>query len=337
MPTQTNWTVDTDSGESPDYTSLNAWENDTTNVKHDCVTNDLWHNVACYATSGAADTASVDWTGWDTSPTQYIRLYTPAATPGGRHDGKWTTDTYRLEVTNVQTSMNIRYNSGADHMIMDGMQFGYISTYRTSGFLVLCDSTGDADAYYKIFSCVFKGTFSSTSANLSLLQCNRTDPDYFIINCTFHGANGGSGSHTGVELGVSSAPEVYMYNCTIRDCDTGLSRTSGNARAKNVAINDCDTACFSGTPHGDSTNNASDDSTEWGTPSNSGEITFVDEGNDDLHLASGDTICRGNGTDLSADSDFSFSDDIDGDTRSAWDIGSDEFVSAAVRRVMVVS
>jgi hypothetical protein len=39
-----------------------------------------------------------------------------------------------------------------------------------------------------------------------------------------------------------------------------------------------------------------------------------------LHLVSGSAL-RGVGTDLSG----TFTEDIDGDTRSAWDIGADEF------------
>lgn len=47
----------------------------------------------------------------------------------------------------------------------------------------------------------------------------------------------------------------------------------------------------------------------------------------DLHLSSSDATCRDTATDLSADGQFSFSTDIDGDTRpvnSTWDIGADE-------------
>ncbi len=49
---------------------------------------------------------------------------------------------------------------------------------------------------------------------------------------------------------------------------------------------------------------------------------FVDQANDDYHLASGSALI-GVATDLSSD----FTDDFDGDTRSAWDIGFDEFIT----------
>ncbi|MCK5178485.1 MAG: DUF2341 domain-containing protein, partial [Candidatus Omnitrophica bacterium] len=57
-------------------------------------------------------------------------------------------------------------------------------------------------------------------------------------------------------------------------------------------------------------------------------IIFVDEANDDFHLASNDTGAKDLGTDLTSDANLAFSDDIDGDTRpvtpGTWDIGADE-------------
>jgi len=63
--------------------------------------------------------------------------------------------------------------------------------------------------------------------------------------------------------------------------------------------------------------------------------TFVNEAGDDFHLDSTDTAARGSGKNLSG----IFTTDIDGDTRSAWDIGADEYVSAeppAARRIMLI-
>ena len=59
-----------------------------------------------------------------------------------------------------------------------------------------------------------------------------------------------------------------------------------------------------------------------------GDATFENEGTDDFHLGSGDTAARGKGTDLSSDADLVVTDDIDGDTRSAWDVGADEYTAS---------
>lgn len=54
--------------------------------------------------------------------------------------------------------------------------------------------------------------------------------------------------------------------------------------------------------------------------------TYVDSANDDFHLASNDTVCINNGTDLSGDANYAFDDDIDFQTRTgSWDIGMDEY------------
>jgi len=60
--------------------------------------------------------------------------------------------------------------------------------------------------------------------------------------------------------------------------------------------------------------------------SNFGQVSFVDEGNNDFNVSSGDTEAIGQGTDLSGQG---FSDDKDGTSRpqgSAWDIGAYEFL-----------
>lgn len=66
---------------------------------------------------------------------------------------------------------------------------------------------------------------------------------------------------------------------------------------------------------------------------------YVDSNNDDFDLASGDLICKHNGTDLSPEGDFLFDADIRngtmpggkaGQSRSgSWDTGFDEYVTAA--------
>jgi hypothetical protein len=57
-----------------------------------------------------------------------------------------------------------------------------------------------------------------------------------------------------------------------------------------------------------------------------GSVTFDDEGSDNFHLGSGDTLAAANGYDLDTDGNCPVTDDVDGDTRdsSTPDIGFDE-------------
>ncbi|MBU1557849.1 hypothetical protein KKC45_02710, partial [Patescibacteria group bacterium] len=50
--------------------------------------------------------------------------------------------------------------------------------------------------------------------------------------------------------------------------------------------------------------------------------------NEDYHISSSDISALDAGTDLSADANLAFATDIDGDTRSTWDIGADEYVAS---------
>jgi len=85
---------------------------------------------------------------------------------------------------------------------------------------------------------------------------------------------------------------------------------------------------------------ASSDATadDWGGTGNriNQTFAFVDETNDDFHLAENDTGAKGYGTDLSIDPDFPVIDDIDGQTRpvwDAWDIGADQTPKKIYRSV----
>ena len=63
-----------------------------------------------------------------------------------------------------------------------------------------------------------------------------------------------------------------------------------------------------------------------------GTLTFEDKASDDFHLDSSDSLALGEGADLSG----SFTDDIDGDTRSDWDIGADELIEAVTFKARII-
>lgn len=57
-------------------------------------------------------------------------------------------------------------------------------------------------------------------------------------------------------------------------------------------------------------------------------LTYENSGNQDYHLTSDDAVIAV-GTDLSGDANLSFTTDIDGETRSAWNVGADEWFAPA--------
>jgi hypothetical protein len=144
----------------------------------------------------------------------------------------------------------------------------------------------------------------------------------------------------------------YWYNNTIYDIAgvnsnvQGMHRAYGTIYAKNNYVGDITASgtgtasCYAGTYAADSTNNASSDDTGddgnlapgvTGANSYSSYFTNITAGSEDLHLKTTDTILKNQGADLSADTGYTVTVDIDGAGRvdGSYDIGADE----APRRV----
>ena len=145
-------------------------------------------------------------------------------------------------------------------------------------------------------------------------------PHGYIIDSVVTGSNGGASGATtsGMYLRNSTViSTIYVYNNTVVSNEKyGIGIVKGTANQivyakNNVAQGNTTSQIYNlnGTLH--ETTNAT-----------SGVVLDADG----YHLDPTDTTARGNGTDLSADSVYSFNDDIDGNIRSAWDIGADEYV-----------
>jgi hypothetical protein len=132
---------------------------------------------------------------------------------------------------------------------------------------------------------------------------------------------------------ISASGSVLVSNCSvINNGAIGFWSISGTYVAKNCLASGNATD-FSGAFNAASTNNASSDGTAKGTnPRINQTFTFVDEANDDYHLAHSDRGAWGQGIDLSSDATFPFDDDIDGDVLSIWSIGADNPVQTSSRR-----
>ena len=140
----------------------------------------------------------------------------------------------------------------------------------------------------------------------------------YFINCLCHNVTASA-----VGRGFYSVTgDGYFYNCTAQGCEYGFS---GNCTVKNCLA---DASSLNDYKSGDSytaTTCGSSDSTSPTVALRNQSYSFVAPGSDDFHLQSGSDGVD-DGTNLSSDSNYSFDDDIDGDTRSGtWDIGFDEY------------
>ena len=304
MPTTVTKTVKSSGG---DYTSLSAWE---AGQQADIVTADQIQQAECYTMT---DTAQCVINGWTTDATRYIRIYTPASE---RHAGVWTTGKYNLDDAGDWEGQLGIYE---DYARLEGLQIR--NTGANNPYVVaILASAGEV----RISTCILRG--GSDGINADGVGAGTLKAwDNLIYD----------GSGTGVRRFRAAADgTVILYNNTI--CDTSGNQiyiqNCTTLKIKNNATQGVISANYSllGVTTQTSATNLSEDATSPETGLRNKVISFVDETGDNFHLASGDTVAKDAGTDLSADADLAFSDDIDGETRSgSWDIGADEVIAAA--------
>jgi hypothetical protein len=319
MATEVIKIVDPDGGTGYDYLSLNTWE---AGEQKDLVTADQIAVAKCRATGGTADTTAVTINGWTTDATRYIKIWTDP-TESYRHNGKWNTGKYRLDMTTADTQP-LMINVG--HVKIDGLQMRSNNRSQIDWTQV---PSGVSSTLWVSNSIMRPNPANEYGAGITIYSANANYA--YIWNNIIYDNTGTSGKGI-LSNSLSVNLTMYAYNNTIQNCTLGLSREAGTFIAKNNIVKGSgNTNAYVGT-FTTSDYNATDgtDTGDGGAHSRiSQTFTFADEANDDFHLASNDAGARNYGTDLSGDTYLPFSDDIDGQTRSApWDIGADEYVAA---------
>jgi len=305
MPTPRTRVIDS-SGE--DYTTAGGWE---AGEQADLPTLDETRHGQC---NNFLDTAKCVWQGWTTDATRYWQLFA-----NDNHNGTYGTSSYRNE------------GAAKNHFqAKDATVYG-----RIEGILTALTGGTEVQSFWKIENtggeirvekCIWKRTGGTGTAakTLNALDSKNAIANIIVNNIVYDFVE------TGVSdggLGFIVKGLVLLYNNTVVDSDFGFESGASSNIPKNNVADGC-TDGYVGS-WGTGATNSSDIDGDAPNEVSFGSPSFENRGADDFHLASGDTQCRGRGTDLSADGGFAFSDDIDGDTRSAWDIGADEFAGAA--------
>jgi hypothetical protein len=317
----TNYTVDTD-GTSGDYASLNAA---IAAIDNSALSDDV--TITCYATDSDDDTTQVVMDEIDTT-TDY-RLYIK---PGD--------DNYRLRVDLTTLTAAITFDR----------QYGHTYNVTFEGLNIVSHSHGAS----------YRGAFYffnlRDSGELQILGCTIEDESNTERSAPFHFTTGGSDPYTHQVVIVNNfvitntsstssassffrfsygAPNVALYNNTFvaENAAAALYFSSDAAYDANTVwynnlFENCKDSYNSYEP-GTADYNVFDAAVDLGGANDqqSQTFTFEDAANGDYHLDSTDTGAMGNGTDLSSDGTYAFDDDVDGDTRSDWDCGADEYVS----------
>lgn len=275
-----------------------------------------------YCRGAAADTSAPDILNITTSAANYLEINVPQES---RHPGYYSTSHYRLTSASA-APLSIGSSLGASNA----------KHYRLIGVQTKCtfnNATGNAfqanpgvapgsdiNGYFE--ACIFAGT-AHASANAHFTRDGR----FRLVNCIANGAGGtgfnasfGSNGNTSEFFNCIAAanggygffPSSSGCTITIRNCYAG-GNTLGDFYAGRT-----DTA----------SNNYSSDGTDGSTTaaystSAGAYFTNVTAGSEDFHIGESSSL-RGAGMDLSG----TFTTDIDGNTRSAWDVGVDEYAAS---------
>jgi len=292
------------------------------------ISTDCIRAFACYGDN--ADTLAADFSDWTTDAAHYVRIYAPVAnTETGvsqRHDGKWNTNAYRMEVSN-NTALVIQIS----HARVEGLQIRHTSV-NDDGQAGIDLRPSAVNADIRISGCILQGFPNSTYTwHAAFSLYNGSSGTLRIWNNIVYNYNGNS-LDQGIDMDDADFT-AYIYNNTFINCRVGIWLENGQICAKNNIVQNC----ISGykveegrSYDAASDRNLSDLADAPGTnPQNSKVVAFVNAGSYDYHLAPGDTAARDAGGNLSADANLAFSDDIDQQARAgSWDIGADEAVIA---------
>lgn len=339
---QTNWNLIDPKGGTPsdrgtavmvnsikrEYTSLNAASAGAGDANHlkttDLVAANVVLNIPCYYDSGA-DTGPVSIVGYMTSATNYIKIYTPANTSteannSQRHQGKWDDAKYKLVKTTDWA--NVLFIA-VDYVRVVGLQVD--ATQNNTYGIYLGDGSGKTTSYRLISDNIVRNSSAAPTGRGIQIDANQTVviANNLIYNFGF----------AGVRSQIYDAYSKFViYNNTVINSGRGfsvrphLSNTEvylkNNLAQNNVAI-DYEQWCTG------SSNNISRDATSPDAAYRNKTVSFADVANKDFHLLPTDNVAQNAGADLTADSNFAFSKDLDGQTRnSSWDIGADEGATA---------
>ena len=325
---------------SGDYTTVQGWE---TGEQRNLVSADEIEHGIIQGTWPSAETGELIVDGWSSDATRYIIL---EATGSSRHNGTFETGSaWAIEFTGAPSTFGVVFVEDNHWVDLIGLQVSLKDNPNGSKAPYATGTGNSFGLRLRMDSCIARQDGNEADANYSGLFLEGTvqlrNCLCFHINPTGFWARG-----WGWVSAVEGAEQNLAYNCTAIGFKGDSSLASGfyiNTQTDDVLIINCIASGTEGRAFLDNPGsgiasgsdfNAADKAIDAGARGvNSREsqsFTFVDALNNDFHLASGDTGAKGFGRDPSGMPVQSFTDDIDGDTRSApFDIGMDEFTEVA--------
>ncbi len=310
-------TVDSGSGASGDYASLNALEaaqeQDLTDGGGDTYT------ATCTTTGdNAADTTAVDITGWTTGAATYILIES-----ADDHAGKWDATKYRLEVANA-TVLTVR----EDYVRFSGLQIGKSSSNGNDQYLMRFVDAGTSDT--RVGYCILKQAGNNSYTETAI---HATDATLKVYNTVIY--NVSTIASTSYCL-RNAGGTTYLWNCTLSGGHRPTARISGTVEVRmtiGTGANNDPSGTYSNSDY-----NATDTTNAWGGGNDitGATFTFINAGSGDFHLHADDVSGAKDGG-ITDPSSGLYDDDIDQVTRvGTWDIGADEYVAPGGGGIVVL-
>jgi len=305
-----------------DYTSLSAWE-----AGRQADLTGLGPEIAECSTA-LADTTAVVVDGWTTTAADYIEI---KAVDGSWASPLWSTSKYRLSLSSGALQVNEHYTR------VRGLQIEQSSLSDIAG----CVSNGNVSGGLLFDSCHCRAAAGGTHLGVAInVHSNGLNiAASVVVNCLAIGNWGNDGFGGNIFVRAELAIDlVSVYNCTTYGGRRSIRLRAGRADSDVVAKNNLFIGATS-TYHdsvGTGVNNAFDASTKGGTDTGAIDLTatadaaiFTDQPSGDYSLVTA-SAAKDVGVNLSADSAYAFSVDIDAQARVApWDVGADEIVVLA--------
>ncbi len=275
----------------------------------------------CRSTAGSADTTAVTIDGWTTSSSTYIKIWTDPTDPYGRHRGKWDEGKYRLISSTEWTGVISNFE---EYVEIYGLQIENQGNKANNSSGIFADTLPTTNSSLIITDNIIKATGSGVASGNS--YGIRVGPD--INSYLFNNIIYDYGSNIGIIYTSTNVVSIINNNTSVNGVVQGIGNDSNSSPTISIYNNIAQGSAtnYSVVFLDNGSNNISSDGTAPGTNSYaSTTVQFLDEANDDFHLAANDTAARNAGVALTETPQRGVSTDVDGTARgAAWDIGADE-------------
>jgi hypothetical protein len=310
-------TITSTVGPGKNYSTLSAWYSA---VSGNLISLDQIQQAEVYA---FADSASFTMTGSITDSNRYFRIF---AFSGSEHNGNWNLNSYRLTAT---SSFAAVLTINDNFVYLEGIQLENLGTQANNSRVIEIGNLSSG-SITSIDRCIIKGsgvTTTPTSASAGIRAIMASGSTLRIRNSLIYK------NAIGIidPIGTSGIFVISYNNSIVKNSLKGILFINSNHSYNFInnlisgSLTDWDLA---GTGNNNYFTNISSDATSPNASLQNKNVIFVNESLDDYHLASNDVSATSAGTDLSADSTWSFSIDADKQSRTApWSIGMDQLIN----------